>query len=340
MDNTLGLRTRSVAFPAIESAMPYVLWLLLVSGLSELILFRTLSRVGVHIPKTGWVLEAFNALVGVGSYAFNVASITVVVALLLLSYAAIRGRFGRHWLTAVTGLALLAFTSASVFLAFTGEDSATRLAYGLASVAIMLAVAGQALTDGDLPFSRRLIIGLIVLAYVLAQYRVLAVQAYDTLGRASGVPGGITLLQIAEALVVLNAGAVFLAWSGIRRRDWPGGTHWLIAGAVVLLFLGSLYGRPDSSTAAILSLWSLGLTLYLPIPMYALALGLYSVALSSRVAAALKNDRVLPDAIALGLLPVAGLTLDLSYQHLVAVLALALLAFGHNGDERPVAVPG
>jgi hypothetical protein len=48
------------------------------------------------------------------------------------------------------------------------------------------------------------------------------------------------------------------------------------------------------------------------------------------------------DAIALGLLPVAGLTLELTYQHMVAIVALLLLVLpspspGEAEDALPAA---
>ena len=57
----------------------------------------------------------------------------------------------------------------------------------------------------------------------------------------------------------------------------------------------------------------------------AIALAMYSAALVACLGRARRDPAFLPDAIALGLLPVAGLTLDLTYQHLVAIVVLLLL---------------
>ena len=334
MHQTAGLRTRPSAFPFSGASLaPYVLWPLLAAGLSELVLFRTLSRVGVHMPKQGIVLDVYELLVQLGSYAFNVSSIAVVVAVALVAYAALRGEFGRQPLLAAVAPALAALVGISVLFAFTEEGPAGKLVYGLMSAAIMIALAGEAYAGRRLAPLRSLVVMITVLAYLGAQYHVLAAQAYQVMGLTADPPAGMPALEAAEALVLLNAFLIFWGWSGVRLRPdaRPTLLQLGVAGLLIVLFVGSYYGRPDSSTAAILSLWSLGLTLYLPVPLYALAVGLYGATLAHCLAQARRGGRPPWDAVALGLLPVAGLTLELTYQHLVALLVLSLLLVGHEG---------
>ena len=333
MQETAGLRSRTASFPfSVTSLAPYVLWPLLAAGLSELVLFRTLSRVGVHIPKQGAVLNVYEVLVQAGSYAFNVSSIAVVVAVAMMAYGALRGEFGRHPLLAAVAPALAAFVGVSVLFAFVQEGPAAKLVYGLMSAAIMLALAGEAYASRRSAPLRCAVVVVAVLAYLGAQYHVLAAQAYQVMGLTSDPPGSMPALEVAEALVLVNAFLIFWGWSGVRLRSEARPTLLQIgvAGLLVILFLGSYYGRPDSSTAAILSLWSLGLTLYLPVPLYALALGLYGATLARCLVQARRGEKPPYDAVALGLLPVAGLTLELTYQHLLAILVLSLLLVGHE----------
>ncbi len=335
MRRSAALPARASALPGLSAVAPYLLWTLLIAGLTELLLFRTLSRVGVHIPKDGLVLRVYDALVIAGSYAFNVSSVAAVVAVAMFAYAMLRGEPGRRSLLAVVAPALAAFAGISVLFAFVEEGSTARLVYGLMSAAIMLALAGQAWADRRPPPLRRVVVGETVLAYLAAQYHVLAAQAYQAQGLTSDPPASIPLLEVAEALVLLNAFVIFWAWSGVRwRRDArPAPLQLGVAGLLIILFVGSYYGRPDSSTAAILSLWSLGLTLYLPMPLYALALGLYGATLAGCLNRARRGEAALWDAVALGLLPVAGLTLELTYQHLVALLALLLLILSNEATS-------
>ena len=204
------------------------------------------------------------------------------------------------------------------------------------SAALMLALAGEACIDRRRAPLRSLVVMIAVLAYLGAQYHVLAAQAWQLMGVTAEPPGSMPALEAAEALVLLNAFLIFWGWSGVRlrREARPTFPQLGVACLLVVLFLGSYYGRPDSSTASILSLWSLGLTLYLPVPLYALALGLYGATLAHCLVQARRAVRPSWDAVALGLLPVAGLTLELTYQHLVALLVLSLLLVGHERQGR------
>ncbi len=320
----------AIAAPAagisVRSLAPYALGTLLAAGLGELFLYRMLSRVGVHIPKNGAVLDAYDALVEVGSFAFNVSSVMVFVALGLLAFAAAQ-RWSRRPAPLTATPALVAILGAlSLLLAFVEEGESAKLAYGALSAGVMLLLALLAWTDRDADAGRRAVITLIVLAYGAAQYYTLANQAYRALGIAASPPGTARALEVAEAMVVANAFLVFWVWSGVRRGLlWrPSPAQGLAALLAVAVFIAAYRGE-DGSTASILSLWTLGLTLYLPLPLYVVALALYGAAVVACLARARHEPAALWDTAALGLLPVAGLTLEMTYQHLVAVVALLLL---------------
>ncbi len=262
---------KSAAAPAptsatlsLQSLAPYVLWTLLVAGLGELFLYRMLSRVGPHIPKEGLVLRAYDALVRLGSFAFNVSSVMVFLALVLLAYVAARRWSGRRALLSATPAFIAGFGALSLLLTFIDEDDSLKFAYGSLSAGIMLALAAIVWTDGGSDAPRKAIVGLIVLAYLAAQYYTLANQAYGALGLTASPAGTARALELAELLVLINAFVVFWAWSGVRQ-----GLHWRpsrlqagTAGLLIVAVMGAYRGE-DSSTAAILSLWTLGLTLYL-----------------------------------------------------------------------------
>ncbi len=351
MQRSAALPARASALPSLSTITPYLLWTLLVAGLTELLLFRTLSRVGVHIPKEGLALRVYDGLVSTGSYAFNVSSATAFLAVGLLAYGAYRAAAGRRPLLAAAAALMLALTAVSLLLAFAGEGASTRLAYGLLAAGIMAALAIGAWNDRRRDPWRALAVVLVVLAYAGSLYHVLANEAYQALGLTARPPATLRALEAAEALVLVAAGVAFWRWSGVRVRGWTGPRRWRpallqagVAVALVAVFVASYYGRGGSSTAAILSLWSLGLTLYLPMPLYALALGLYGAAVAGALRRHASGDDHPWDAIALGLLPVAGLTLELTYQYLVALVALLVLVrpLHLEGAARPrsMAPPG
>ena len=320
---------------SVPALLPYALWALLAAGLGELLLYRTLSRVGVHIPKKGAVLDAYDALVRLGSFAFDVSSVLVFVALGLLAYTAARRWDGRTALAAVTPALIATVGVVSLLLSFWDEGPTARFAYGVLSAGAMLALAAQAWVQRGREPLRAAVVGLVVLAYLAAQYQVLAHQAYQALELSALPPTTTTLLELAELLVVANAFVVFWAWSGVREgtRWRPSRLQLATVGLLAVLFLGSYYGGEDSSTPAILSLWTLGLTLYLPLPLYALALGLYGAALAHALHGGLRGKAPIADGIALALLLVGGLTLETTYQHMVALVALLLLVLPAGAED-------
>lgn len=328
-----GTAARAAPLSA-EALAPYALWTLLAAGLGELVLFRALSRVGVHIPKEGVVIDLYDALVRLGSFAFDVSTVVVFLAVGLLAYALLRRPATPHLLLA-TVPPLLFFATLSLILDLTEEGPSVKLAYGVLSAAIMILIALHAWQERQREPARSLAVGLVVLAYLAAQYQLLAYQGYRALDIGAQPPGTTRALELAELLVLANAFLLFWAWSGVRaglrwRPWWP---QVVVGGLLIVVFLGAYRGE-ESSTAAILSLWTLGLTLYLPLPLYALALGLYGATVLACLGNARREPRRLWDAVALGLLPVAGLTLELTYQHLVALVALLLLAGAHPQAHR------
>ncbi len=321
-----GLSARELA--------PYLVWTLLVAGLGEMFLFRLLSRVGVHIPKQGNVLEVYEALVRAGNFAFNVASVVVFGVVGLLAYLAIKRWSNRSSLVASAPALVMAFAGLSFLLAFLQEDAAIKFVYGLFSVGVMLLLLAAGLSDRSAGGWRKAAMTAIVVAYLGSQYHTLSNQGYQALGIAATPPATRALLEIAELVIVANAFLVFAGWSGVslRLRSWrPFGLPLLFAGALMLGFVGAYRGE-DSSTAAILSLWTIGLTLYLPLPAYVLALGVYGAA---TVACLRSHDPVRRwDGVAFALLPVAGLTLEMGYQHLVAIVVLLILTRNIVGNEE------
>jgi hypothetical protein len=119
-----------------------------------------------------------------------------------------------------------------VLLALVEEGPAARLVFGLTSAAIMLTLAGQALADRRQAPVRSLVVLVTVLAYLTAQYHVLAVQAYQTLAwdlrctcrcRCTLLPSASTEPRSCAACI----GRVVtrqLSWNSSRSAfcPWPG----------------------------------------------------------------------------------------------------------------------
>ena len=315
--------------PEPTSLLPYLLAALAAAGLGELFFLRTLSRVGVHIPKEGAVLTAYDLLTSFGSLLFNLASVLAVVAVLAVFPLLLRSSSPRRW-AAVGGLTLL--VAWSLTLPFLGSDDLAQMAFGLAFSAVVLLLAVPYIAGGRAPVARRAAVGLAAGAYLCGQYYALSYAGYRLLG-ADGLPPLATqALGLGELLVVLAASAFYRGWG--RRQDAPDygppRLHIVLPTILSLALLASY--AANGSTSAILSLWTEGLTLYLPFPLYLAAFWLFA----SVVISCLQRRSALAVGCALLLLFVAGFALELTYQHLLAALALTLLvAAPPAGDTEP-----
>lgn len=292
---------------------------LVAAALAEIVLLRLVTRVGVHLPKSGAVGDAISLASLTGSFALNLASIltTAFVAVLL---GAIAWRAGNALLRpalVVLGGAMLWGLALSL-----ATDSATAdFVFGIATTALVLLIAVLVAGDHDLPAKGRLALALIAGAYVVYQYYALGHLAAEQLGYATTPPAAIPVLRFGELLVVLGAAAAFWAW-GIERWRHAGraGTA-LAVGPVFVVFAGSL---APASTSSILALWTTGLSLYLPISLYLIALGLY---LYTIVVCWRSGDAFWVSA-GLLLVLLAGYMPEASYHHLLLLLGLTFLAGG------------
>jgi hypothetical protein len=166
--------------------------------------------------------------------------------------------------------------------------------------------------------------------------------AYVLSGGASG--GGLYLLNAGEVLLLLVPFLLYAAIS-VPHGQWKRPVRWIMPVILMLLFAAANVADilVDQGFTGVFTLWSVGYTLFLPWPIYVVALGLFTHAVLTAFA------RNLPRAVeanrgvgvAMLLFLYAGFNLQLTYQHLLAVLALVLLTgFGSPFPRfRPAASP-
>lgn len=282
-----------------------------VSGLAELLLQRVIYRVGVHIPRDGVFLEAYQFATFSGDFAFR----TTAVLLAIASVAAIL------WL-----LEQRSYAAAGLLVALL---AANLLAWPLgltagAQVAPMVFAFGAAWLVGRAVVRNAgaLHAGIVVcagLALALGQYR----AGMTAMGRE---PGGIATIQLLSEVALLSAAALAFA-SALRPALSRGAAA---AAAALTLVLVAAYAR-EPSTVAIVSLWATGVTMSLPGVLYIIAFGAVAFAAFTW----LGRLETRPLAIALALLLVAGLQPQALHHGITAFLALTLLSLGLN--ERPEA---
>ncbi|MDP2950486.1 MAG: hypothetical protein Q8P22_13245 [Chloroflexota bacterium] len=308
-----------------ETLLRPILAALVAAGLTELLLLRMLSRVGVHIPKEGLVLEGYSLLTSLGSFAFNVATVLAPLSLVALTYLLTRSaRVGPAALGIATLSGLLALLFWSLVLPLVGTGPEANIAFGMTSAGLLVLLAAPYWTNGEVALARRIAVGLMVAAFLCSAYYTLSNTAYHLLGWTGSPPYGLPILGLGEALVVATGFAVFWAWGSWRwLKEWRAHKMLLALPSIVaILLLGSYLA--NGSTSAILALWTTGLTLYLPLPLYLASFWLYLVTVSG----CLGGGQRTYEGWALLLLLVAGYNLELTYQHLLAVVAVLVLTRG------------
>ena len=306
-----------IRLPALTAAgLRQLTAVLLAAVLAETLLLRGVIRIGVHVPKGEGVAGAFQAASFLGSLAFNFASLLVIVLVVVILGAMVRRMdegLSRFVLVGLSGAMLI-----GLGLSLTTDAPAADALFGVAVALLVGFITIVTVSERRVGPAATLALILVAAAYLSYQYYVLSYLFYRILDYGAVPPMSTTVLRLGEALAVVAAAAAFWAW-GLPRWRWVGKAG-LAAVATVLLAL-TLAGLSPASTMAILALWTTGLSLVLPFPIYLIALSLYLLTL---VACWRSGDAFW---IAAGLLLVllAGYMAESTYHHMLVLLGVALL---------------
>jgi len=307
--------------PATAAALyRMVLAALVAAAVSEMLFLRVVSRVGVHIPKEEPVLTVYRWLTAYGAFAFDVAVLLAASAAVLLVYRLVSERRTSFVGSALLPALLATLLIGAAFLAVADDGEVPRLAFGVMSCAALLATLALGWPSAAATPRVRLVMTLMVSALLLGQYHVLGQTALQAAGATASLPLGTAALGLAEVLVLLAGVAVFRAWFPWRERITSYRIELGAASVASLVLVGAFLREP--STTSILSLWTSGMTMYLPFPLYAASFWLYV----ATAAYAVRRPRLRPIGFALLLVFAAGLLLETTYQHVLAIVALTLIA--------------
>lgn len=290
--------------------LPSLLAAIAVVGLIELALLRLLYRIGLFIPRDGPFLDVYRLTTWLGSLAFDLVTILALAALAALALLSWRTRRAE---TVAFG-ALLLLAVAVPFVPAEGEDLG-RAAFTTSALAAVAAIAARSLRSHPVPLAERIAVVAVAAVVATAQWHVLA----EAVARASGtaVAGASLDARIGEGIALLAAFALAAA----ALRGARPARRALIAAAVATAALASALVALPHLTGIVL-LWSAGLTLALPLPLY---LGAFA-ALLVAIAAELRRPERRPRAAAMAILLAAGVVPQSSAHALLAVVALAALA--------------
>jgi hypothetical protein len=289
---------------------PLFLWLTL-AVLADWLIGRTISRSAIHIPKSPLIANVFEAVNLIGQVA---ATFGGLLALWAGGWIAWRcWQRNRARLFSLVWVAVLGLSLGFLFIPGTGW---VTVGYCLLLITLITFTAGQLWqneTRGDkrlavlLPLGVLLITALYQLAPALSE------------GLQWSAPPHLmgTLFNMGELLAVLCPLAWWWAYGrGASRKTW------IAAGFLALAFVSMRLASP--SMTGTLAIWSTGLTLYLPWPIYAVSLWFAAVT----IIVLLRRGELFGWAILL--LAVSGYAPQLSTQMLSGLVALWLMAQAAN----------
>jgi len=305
--------------PGVASAMfrdPKARWILHVlvgATIAEVLLLRVFFRVGVFIPKEGTFRSIHAALVALGTFAFNLASVLAFLALGWLALDLIRR--GRR----AVGTVLALFCVGSLLaLAGPALGPAVHLTYVVAIVMLAWPAVRWGGRTAD-----TLAIGAVAVALLLSAYSGMVADPLRPTW-ALGSPPGAAGLQLAGELIAALSCFAFLA---ARRAEGPLGVGAVILGALPAVALLAAW-KTNGAVTGILVLWTAGFRLFLPMWIYVAALW----ALGITVAASVGDGT--GRAAGLVLLVASGFLVESTYAQALALLAIALIMAGPRPERR------
>lgn len=325
----------------------YTVKLVLLAGFLELVLYRLVSRLGMHMSKVAekheWVRIMFKTLSSVGFTLLNVVSILVFLALIVLLFNKFSSRdlsgFDKVSIPSIALLLLLTIGFLIVPPAMLGSIVYNVLAFIALTLLVLEYVSGHP------ERSHRVL----AVTYFLGisgwlYYQILS-TSYGLMGVLASPPLVHEINRAGEAFMVLASILVFWAYGrGLsvrtrnkrqrRRAMW----FWSVAGGLFtgLIFMDYVLGLYDPALAQSVRKggegisWifqmGMGYTFYLPFAFYVTGLLCWSYTVIKLITMGRFAG------YGLGLMFIAGYALQLSHLTLMVILGLMLL----NADRRRV----
>lgn len=301
------MKTQSLLAPLTRQAFQ---WLIL-AALFDWLVTRTITRSAIFMPKPPALLLLYQALGNAGQLALSLVSLLGLALLGAIAWWEWRRRRAL-WLAAAFG-GQVGFSLLFLFVPPVGWPAlANHLLYLVVIILVLRRAVSRQVVELAFGVGRLFPLLLPALAIIAGRLHQALPALYATQQWPGPPPLSTALFTLGELLVVLTP--VGLWWQYGRSAPWR---HWLLAGIPALFFVGVYLATPTMT--GILTIWSSGITLYLPWPLYGISLWLAGVTfLMVR-----KTEEQIGWAVLL--LAAGGFTPQLSAQANLALLALWLL---------------
>ncbi len=318
----------------------YTIKLVLLTSFLELVLYRLVSRLGMHLSKMAathpWITPTFTALTEIGAWLLNIVAILLFLGLIvtMVNRSLLQDRARLTTLATACTVLLLSLTAG--FLLVQPAMLGSMIYNGLAFITLTLYMADYLSTHrerGQRVFGITFYLGISGWLY----YQIVS-TAYSLAGTLAAPPFVYEFHRAGEGLMVLASFMVFFAYGrGLslrtrnRRQRSRAVWFWSTAGVIftTLIFTDYLLGLYDPALASAVRQASqgigwifqfgMGYTFYLPFALYMGGLLCWSYT----VIRLLTMGRLAGYAI--GLMFIAGYALLFSNLTLMVVLGVMLL---------------
>jgi len=328
--------------------LEYFLKALLVAGLCELILYRLVSRLGMHLSKVAKeyvVVEYFlRGASAIGFALMNFSAILVFLALLVLLFYKMNGLLARALDRIVVPMVSLLLALTATFLLFPPRMLGAVVYNGLTLVLLWTLVI-QYCRANPAPTARALALcyGAGVSGWLYYQ---ISTTTYGWLGIVSTPPLVHEISRLGEALMVVATVLVFAVYSGFtfrtknrqqRRRSLQFAGAWaalflalLVMDGVLELFDPALARNIRQASQGIGWIFQMGMgyTFYLPFALYVAGLLFWSYTVIKQISMGRRAG------YGLVLMFIAGYALQLSHLTLFVIVGLLLLVNDGRIDAR------
>ena len=305
-----------------------------IAGL-EWLMGRTVSRLAAAPNLDGTPRSIVEAIGGVGIDLFNPSFLLALMLLFLFALLfGARAVAGRDRWGFVVALTLCIFGAVVGVASLLPSTPWLGIVFNILSLTTLGLLALRCVWQGGFQPVYKTAVVVIVLGYT-GWFLYVLWEGLPSEGRAAG--DALFVLDLGEMALV--AVPFLLFWAvAVPHKQWLRPARWVLPVVAMLLFSAANIADMvfDQGFTGVFSLWSVGYTLFLPWPLYALALGgfLY-VVLTCFSRTGPKAKEANPNTgLAMLLFLFAGYNLQLTYQHLLAALAMVLL----TGVGRPFGV--
>ncbi|MCC7447411.1 MAG: hypothetical protein IT324_08355 [Anaerolineae bacterium] len=302
---------------------PYLHWLAL-AALADWLIMRTVTRSAIFMPKSPLVISIYEALNWAGQFAVTLGGLLTLVTLGWMAWQCWQAGRLIGWALVWAGLLAL-----SVIFLFVMPTGWLAVGYQLLLLAVMVMI-GKRLLIGKV-VGKRVAWLLPALALIVGGVYQLIPVLYEAL-RWPGPPSlANPLFNLGELLITLSPVAWWYAYGrGASRKIW------LVGALPALAFVGMRLG--SANMTGTIAIWSAGLTLYLPWPLYAISLWLAGVTVITLLRRGDSTGWIILLLIASGYAP------QLSTQAFLGLIALWLATWRADTPVRveatlPVAQP-